>query len=168
MTGGQTRLAAIVVGTVLAVPAAGRAADNAAAPTFTKDVAPIFQAKCEGCHRPDNMAQREALVLTYNDLFLLIGGFFVFGLMLLPLESTATIFLGNHCPIRSDSLYPSIIKAMGLTRVMRPNSSVAIAPSPILVNSASASACWLIMERSSSRWRTDLLAFATAPPFLLF
>ena len=56
MTGGQTRLAAIVVGTVLAVPAVGRAADNAAAPTFTKDVAPIFQAKCEGCHRPDNMA----------------------------------------------------------------------------------------------------------------
>src|SRR5258708_461934 len=56
MTGGQTRLAAIVVGTVLAVPVAGRAADNAAAPTFTKDVAPIFQAKCEGCHRPDNMA----------------------------------------------------------------------------------------------------------------
>ena len=56
MMGGQTRLAAIVVGTVLAVPAVGRAADNAAAPTFTKDVAPIFQAKCEGCHRPDNMA----------------------------------------------------------------------------------------------------------------
>src|SRR5438034_5608553 len=56
MTGGQTRLAAIVVGTVLAVPAVGRAADNAAAPTFTKDVAPIFQAKCESCHRPDNMA----------------------------------------------------------------------------------------------------------------
>ena len=56
MTGGQTRLAAIVVGTVLAVPTAGRAAENAAAPTFTKDVAPIFQAKCEGCHRPDNMA----------------------------------------------------------------------------------------------------------------
>ena len=28
----------------------------AAAPTFTKDVAPIFQAKCEACHRPDSIA----------------------------------------------------------------------------------------------------------------
>jgi hypothetical protein len=25
-------------------------------PTFTKDVAPIFQAKCESCHRPDSIA----------------------------------------------------------------------------------------------------------------
>jgi DHA2 family multidrug resistance protein len=32
-----------------------------------------------------NLAQREALVLTYNDLLLLIGGVFVFGLLLLPL-----------------------------------------------------------------------------------
>ena len=28
----------------------------AAAPTFTKDVAPIFQEKCEACHRPDSIA----------------------------------------------------------------------------------------------------------------
>ena len=26
------------------------------APTFTKDVAPIFQEKCESCHRPDSIA----------------------------------------------------------------------------------------------------------------
>jgi hypothetical protein len=26
------------------------------APTFTKDIAPIFQDKCESCHRPDQMA----------------------------------------------------------------------------------------------------------------
>jgi DHA2 family multidrug resistance protein len=32
-----------------------------------------------------NLVQREALVLTYNDLLLLIGCLFVFGLMLLPL-----------------------------------------------------------------------------------
>jgi len=32
-----------------------------------------------------NLVHREALVLTYNDLLLLIGAFFVFGLMLLPL-----------------------------------------------------------------------------------
>jgi hypothetical protein len=29
---------------------------TAAAPTFTKDVAPIFQEKCESCHRPDSIA----------------------------------------------------------------------------------------------------------------
>jgi len=32
------------------------AADAAKTPTFTKDVAPIFQEKCEACHRPDSMA----------------------------------------------------------------------------------------------------------------
>jgi DHA2 family multidrug resistance protein len=32
-----------------------------------------------------SMAQREALVLTYNDLLLLLGALFVCGLMLLPL-----------------------------------------------------------------------------------
>ena len=32
-----------------------------------------------------NLIQREALVLTYNDLLLLLGALFVFGLMLLPL-----------------------------------------------------------------------------------
>ena len=32
-----------------------------------------------------NLAHREALVLTYNDLLLLLGALFVFGLMLLPL-----------------------------------------------------------------------------------
>ena len=47
--------AALVAGaTMLAVPA--HAAEPAATPTFTKDVAPIFQAKCESCHRPDSIA----------------------------------------------------------------------------------------------------------------
>ena len=32
------------------------AADAVKTPTFTKDVAPIFQAKCEACHRPDSIA----------------------------------------------------------------------------------------------------------------
>lgn len=32
------------------------AAEPVKAPTFTKDVAPIFQAKCEACHRTDSMA----------------------------------------------------------------------------------------------------------------
>src|SRR4051812_11608636 len=39
---------------VSALPAV--AADHAKAPTFTRDIAPIFQEKCESCHRPDNMA----------------------------------------------------------------------------------------------------------------
>jgi hypothetical protein len=32
-----------------------------------------------------NLVHREALVLSYNDMLLLIGGFFVFGLTLIPL-----------------------------------------------------------------------------------
>ena len=31
-------------------------AQQKTAPTFTKDVAPIFQEKCEACHRPDSIA----------------------------------------------------------------------------------------------------------------
>jgi hypothetical protein len=31
-------------------------AQAAAAPTFTKDIAPIFQNKCEACHRPESIA----------------------------------------------------------------------------------------------------------------
>ena len=34
-------------------------------PTFTKDIAPIFQAKCESCHRPDNMAPMS--LVTYEE-----------------------------------------------------------------------------------------------------
>src|SRR5687768_8732596 len=32
------------------------AAAQQSAPTFTKDIAPIFQNKCEACHRPDSIA----------------------------------------------------------------------------------------------------------------
>ena len=37
-------------------PAVVSAAGVPAAPTFTKDIAPIFQEKCEACHRPDSIA----------------------------------------------------------------------------------------------------------------
>src|SRR5437763_17218940 len=37
-------------------PAAAPAQPAAHPVTFTKDVAPIFQAKCEACHRPDSIA----------------------------------------------------------------------------------------------------------------
>src|SRR5262245_62914531 len=40
----------------LVIPASAMAADSSKQVTFTKDVAPIFQEKCESCHRPDNMA----------------------------------------------------------------------------------------------------------------
>ena len=48
---------------VSSLPAA--AADTARTVTFTKDVAPIFQAKCESCHRPDNMAPMS--LMTYEE-----------------------------------------------------------------------------------------------------
>jgi DHA2 family multidrug resistance protein len=41
------------------------------------------------------LAQREALVLTYNDLFLLLGGLFVAGLMLMPLVRKSSSFLSH-------------------------------------------------------------------------
>ena len=41
--------------TLIALPAIAFA-QATAAPTFTKDVAPIFQKKCESCHRPDSIA----------------------------------------------------------------------------------------------------------------
>src|SRR5262249_16867161 len=40
----------------LLIPAGVLAADAPKPVTFTKDIAPIFQEKCESCHRPDNMA----------------------------------------------------------------------------------------------------------------
>ncbi len=42
-----------------------------------------------------NLTQREALVLTYNDLLLLLGGLFVFGLMLLPLVRRPNSFFAR-------------------------------------------------------------------------
>ena len=41
---------------LLLVPAAGAAQTAGTTVTFTRDVAPIFQAKCESCHRPDSIA----------------------------------------------------------------------------------------------------------------
>ncbi len=40
----------------LMVPQVAAAADAPKTPTFTKDIAPIFQEKCEACHRPDSIA----------------------------------------------------------------------------------------------------------------
>ena len=51
-----TSLSAWVLGITLVLPGSAIAADAAKTPTFTKDIAPIFQEKCEACHRPDSMA----------------------------------------------------------------------------------------------------------------
>ncbi|HJU15757.1 MAG TPA: DHA2 family efflux MFS transporter permease subunit [Stellaceae bacterium] len=42
-----------------------------------------------------NLVQREALILTYNDLFLLLAALFVFGLMLLPLVRRPRSFFAH-------------------------------------------------------------------------
>jgi hypothetical protein len=45
---------ALVAGTVVALPRAAQAADQKV--TFSKDIAPIFQAKCQACHEPGSIA----------------------------------------------------------------------------------------------------------------
>ena len=53
-------VAALVLGAGALTPAAAQTA-----PTFTKDVAPIFQEKCEACHRPDSIAPMS--LVTYEE-----------------------------------------------------------------------------------------------------
>src|SRR3954453_3360185 len=52
-------------GAALMGPAIAAAADAPKTPTFTKDIAPIFQQKCEACHRPDSMAPMS--LMTYEE-----------------------------------------------------------------------------------------------------
>lgn len=59
---GQLSMRALAIGALLAVPGLA-AAQNA--PTFTKDVAPIFKEKCEACHRPDSIAPMS--LVTYQE-----------------------------------------------------------------------------------------------------
>ena len=61
---GLCRLGALA-GTVLAVPLLASAQTAQATPTFTKDVASIFQEKCESCHRPDSIAPMS--LVTYEE-----------------------------------------------------------------------------------------------------
>ena len=58
MAGRNGRLAVLAgaVGLVLGAAGATQAQTTAAAPTFSKDVAPIFQAKCQECHQPNSIA----------------------------------------------------------------------------------------------------------------
>jgi hypothetical protein len=60
------KLIAMAIGVVLAIPLTASAQAAAqAAPTFTKDIAPIFQEKCEACHRPDSIAPMS--LVTYEE-----------------------------------------------------------------------------------------------------
>ena len=56
---------ALAFGALLVSSLPASAADTARTVTFTKDVAPIFQQKCESCHRPNNMAPMS--LLTYEE-----------------------------------------------------------------------------------------------------
>src|ERR1700710_1735940 len=49
-------MGALALTATLVMTGTASAADTSKTPTFTKDIAPIFQEKCEACHRPDSMA----------------------------------------------------------------------------------------------------------------
>ena len=53
------------LGAVLAFALPSTAADTPAKVTFSKDVAPIFQAKCQECHQPNSIAPMS--LITYED-----------------------------------------------------------------------------------------------------
>jgi hypothetical protein len=60
---GQFAFGVFALSAALAVPGVARA--QASAPTFSKDVAPIFQEKCEACHRADSIAPMS--LVTYQE-----------------------------------------------------------------------------------------------------
>ncbi len=55
----------LAVSACLSFVAPASAADTPAKPTFSKDVAPIFQAKCQECHQPNSIAPMS--LITYQD-----------------------------------------------------------------------------------------------------
>src|SRR5438309_1114537 len=57
-------LGALALGAVVVLPGAAVSAEPAA-PTFTRDVAPIVQDKCVACHRPDSIGPMS--LVTYED-----------------------------------------------------------------------------------------------------
>ncbi len=65
---GYTRHVAVgawALSAALVLPGVAAAADAMKTPTFTRDIAPIFQEKCEACHRPDSIAPMS--LMTYPD-----------------------------------------------------------------------------------------------------
>jgi len=59
------RIGGLALGASVAVAGLATAADSAKPVTFTKDVAPIFQAKCQECHQPNSIAPMS--LITYQD-----------------------------------------------------------------------------------------------------
>ncbi len=57
-------LGVLLFAVAVMVPVSASAAEDEV-PTFTKDVAPIFQAKCEACHRPGSIAPMS--LVTYQE-----------------------------------------------------------------------------------------------------
>ena len=53
---GSSVQVALAVSACLSFAASAFAADTPAKPTFSKDVAPILQAKCQECHQPNSIA----------------------------------------------------------------------------------------------------------------
>jgi hypothetical protein len=61
----QVAIGAWTLSAALMLPVAAAAADAVKTPTFTRDIAPIFQEKCEACHRPDSIAPMS--LITFNE-----------------------------------------------------------------------------------------------------
>ncbi len=59
------RIGGLALGASLAVAGLATAADAAKPVTFSKDIAPIFQAKCQECHQPNSIAPMS--LITYQD-----------------------------------------------------------------------------------------------------
>ena len=62
---GSSVRVALAVSACLSFAAPAFAADTPAKPTFSKDVAPIFQAKCQECHQPNSIAPMS--LITYQE-----------------------------------------------------------------------------------------------------
>jgi hypothetical protein len=62
----RVRLPIAFLASLLALAPAAARASGPPAPTFTRDIAPILQAKCESCHRADSMAPMS--LVTYEDV----------------------------------------------------------------------------------------------------
>src|SRR5579864_5792922 len=57
----------LVMGTLASQPASAQTSAAGGGPlTFTRDVAPIFQEKCEVCHRPGNIGPMS--LVTYEEV----------------------------------------------------------------------------------------------------
>ena len=57
---------AVSVLVLAGMPSQPAAVESAGTPTFTKDITPILQRSCQGCHRPDSVAPMS--LITYDDV----------------------------------------------------------------------------------------------------